>query len=203
MGEEPPQREPRTPSSVGETDAGTRDILLLAVFLLLLTITLGVVLVQTWPPPPDPTATGPEPATRARVLFWSPSLTRETRLFVVILATGAVGALIHTLRSLYEYVGNRLLRRSWVLMYAVEPFVGSALALVVYLVLRGGLTTTLASSSDINPYGVTAAAALVGMFSRQTVEKLLAVFETLLAPAERSADRIPSRDGGSDPGGER
>jgi hypothetical protein len=74
------------------------------------------------------------------------------------------------------------------------------LALVVYLVLRGGLTTSLASSADINPYGITAVAALVGMFSRQTVEKLLAVFETLLAPAERSADQMPSRAEGSDPG---
>ena len=44
-------------------------------------------------------------------------LNREQRLFVVVGFTGALGGLIHTARSLYEYAGNRILRRSWLPMY--------------------------------------------------------------------------------------
>lgn len=184
------------PSTVGTQYAGTRDIILLAGLLILMASTLGVVLVQTWPPPATPgAAQGADKAAQVRVLFWTPDLLRETRLFIVVASAGGLGAVIHTLRSLYWYVGNRGLRRSWVLMYVVEPFAGASLALVVYFVLRGGLTTTLASSADINPYGVTALGALVGMFSRETAAKLRAVFATLLAPAEQGADTMAPLDG--------
>ncbi|MFC7303938.1 hypothetical protein ACFQVC_06885 [Streptomyces monticola] len=186
---------PPAPSAVGEQYAGVRDIILLAALLVLMALTLGVALVQAWPPAAQPGAVHKaEQAVRVRVLFWSPHLLRETRLFIVVAAVGGLGAVIHTLRSLYWYVGNRGLRRSWVLMYVLEPFAGSGLALIVYFVLRGGLTTTMASSSDINPYGVTALGALVGMFSRETAGKLRAVFAMLLAPAEKGADSMAPDD---------
>ena len=69
--------------------------------------------------------------------------------------------MVHTLRSLYWYVGNRNLRYSWLLMYITLPITGAALALIAYVVLRGGLTTTFASSQDTSPFGM---AALVGLF---------------------------------------
>jgi hypothetical protein len=74
----------------------------------------------------------------------------------------------------------------WLLMYATLPITGAALALMAYVVLRGGLTTTFASSQDISPFGM---AGLVGLFSRETAEKLKAVFERLLAPAEKGKDQ--------------
>ncbi|MFI9758596.1 hypothetical protein ACIHFB_11700 [Streptomyces sp. NPDC051963] len=192
----------RTP--IGQGFAKKRDILALTAVMLVVTVVLTTVLVEAWPPPATQSgATGitPDRPVRVRILWWRIGLLRDARLFLVVLAAGGMGALIHSLRSLYEYVGNRQLRRSWLLMYSLEPFVGAVLALVVYLLLRGGLTTTLASSNDINPYGVAGMAALVGMFSRQTVEKLLAVFETLLAPAQRSSDRMtPDRSEGADAG---
>ncbi|GGL83691.1 hypothetical protein GCM10010129_29220 [Streptomyces fumigatiscleroticus] len=177
-------------TSVGAEFATRGDIVLLAGVMLAFTVGIATTLVQAWPPPAAATDPVPERAAHVRILFWTPGLLRDARLFLVVLTAGGLGALIHTLRSLYEYVGNRRLKRSWVLMYTLEPFVGAVLALVVYLVLRGGLTTTMASSAEINPYGVAAVAALVGMFSRQTVQKLLAVFDTLLAPAEQTSDRM-------------
>jgi hypothetical protein len=181
---------------VGTKYAGTRDIVLLAGLLILMAVTLGITLVQTWPPAPPPgAAQRTERAALVRLLFWTPHLLRETRLFIVVAAAGGLGAVIQRLRSLYWYVGNRGLRRSWVLMYVLEPFAGVGLALVMYFVLRGGLTTTMASSSDINPYGVTALGALVGMFSRETAGKLSAVFEMLLAPAEQGKDSMAPSEG--------
>ncbi|WP_242905570.1 IPT/TIG domain-containing protein [Actinomadura terrae] len=189
-----------TESPVGSEYARARDIVVASAVLLVFTAVLVVVLVQAWPSAPGVGPDGrvrPEPETVAVHLpGWTPRLTREASLFVVVMAAGALGAIVHALRSLYWYVGNRALRRSWLMMYLFLPFVGALLGLVVYLVLRGGLTSPVGGSAEINPYGVTAIAALVGLFSQQTAEKLRTVFATLFAPAEPGRDQAlqPGRD---------
>jgi len=205
---------------------GPVGIVLTAAVLLTLTMVLLYGFIQFWPLAPattstavatttsTTTATGQptpgmpgqaavEPAVRFFGATFHPS--REGRLFMIVLLAGALGGMVHTLRSLYWYVGNRNLRYSWLLMYATLPITGAALALIAYVVLRGGLTTTFASSQDISPFGIAAVAALVGLFSRETAEKLKSVFETLLAPAEKGKDqavpvqveRIHPREGGA------
>lgn len=175
--------------AVGTKFATTWDVIVLVAVLLLLAAVSATVLMQAWPQP-SPQGGNAERTIRTRILIWTPSLARDTRLFLVVTSIGGLGSLIHVLRSAYEYVGNRRLRRSWLLMYLLEPLVGASLALVVYCVLRGGLTTSMASSGDINPYGVASVAALVGMFSRQTVDKLSIVFNTLLTPPRESTDQL-------------
>ena len=219
-------QDPRTPvREIGRGRVGPVGIVLTAAVLLSLTVVLLYGFIQFWPAVPAATTSavatttsttaaagqstpgttaqaGEEPPVR---FFGSTlSLSREGRLFVIVLLAGALGGMVHTLRSLYWYVGNRNLRYSWLLMYATLPITGAALALIAYVVLRGGLTTTFASSEDISPFGIAAVAALVGLFSRETAEKLKSVFETLLAPAERGKDqaipirveRIHPREGG-------
>ncbi|MFD0687676.1 IPT/TIG domain-containing protein [Actinomadura fibrosa] len=197
-------------SPVGTEYARTRDIVAASAFLLLLTAALLTLLVQAWPPAagtaPDGRVQPPPSSTVVHLPGWSPRLSRESGLFVVVLAAGALGAVVHALRSLYWYVGNRALRRSWLMMYLFLPFVGALLALIVYLVLRGGLTSPAGGASDVNPYGITAIAALVGLFSRETAEKLRTVFATLLAPAQPGRDqalspRITSVEPASGPAG--
>jgi len=191
---QPEPEEPQSESKVGATFARTRDIVILAGLLLLLSCVFGTVLLQTWPPPPAPAGSAgaaQEHATRVRILFWRLGLLRDVRLFFVVAAAGGLGALVHVMRSLYEYVGNKGLKRRWLLMYVLEPYIGSMIALIMYLVLRGGLTTTTASSNDINPYGVTALAALVGMFAREAADNLRHVFSTVFTTAQRTADPMP------------
>jgi hypothetical protein len=179
-------------SPVGKEHAKTRDVLLIIVVTLLVTLLLIYLLIAMWPA--GQTAARPAGTGTVRLFGRTVRVSLETRLFVIVTVAGALGALIHSIRSLYWYVGNRALRRSWLLMYAALPFVGAVLGLVVYLVLRGGLTSSIAQSSDINPYGMAAVAALVGMFSQETSEKLRAVFATLLSPAEAGRDQaLPPR----------
>ncbi|TDC66720.1 hypothetical protein E1200_16210 [Actinomadura sp. GC306] len=181
-------------SPVGSGYASTRDIVLAAILLLAGTALLVVVLVQAWPPAPvvgpDGRTEPPAGTTTVELPGWSPTLSRETSMFVIVMAAGALGAVVHVLRSFYWYVGNRALRRSWLMMYLLLPFVGALLGLVVYLVLRGGLTSPTGGASDINPYGITAIAALVGLFSQETSEKLRSVFGTLLAQAPAGRDQV-------------
>jgi hypothetical protein len=200
---------------------GPVGIVLTAAVLLSLTLVLLYGFIQFWPPAPAATTGAASTTTRTTTAGGQPSvgttgqadvepsvpffgmsltLSREGRLFVIVLLAGALGGIVHSLRSLYWYVGNRNLRYSWLLMYATLPITGAALALIAYVVLRGGLTTTFASSQDISPFGMAAVAALVGLFSRETAEKLKSVFETLLAPAEKGKDQaVPVQIQGIDP----
>jgi hypothetical protein len=142
------------------------------------------VLIAVWP---TSGSVAPAPSRIAGITLM---LNREQRLFVVVGFTGALGGLIHTARSLYEYAGNRVLRRSWLPMYIFLPFIGAALAVVFYVILRGGLFTGAAVA--VNFFGFAAISALVGLFSPEAAEKLKQLFSTLLAPAPRGRDSLSS-----------
>lgn len=111
----------------------------------------------------------------------------DARLFITIVAAGALGSLVHCITSFADYVGNRSLKQSWVWYLILRTPVGIALALLVYLVLRGGLIApTLPegganghTATVLNPYGLAAVAAMAGMFSKQATDKLAEVFNSL------------------------
>jgi hypothetical protein len=141
--------------------------------------------------PAAPPATGSAPATAKFSYFnWRLSLTRDQQFFVVPALAGAIGAMLHGLRSLSTYIGERYLFRSWIPYYALLPLVGSLLATIVYLVLRAGLLPAATSSSQPDPYGIAAIGALVGLFSAQAAEKLKAVFETLFTKAATGSQSV-------------
>jgi IPT/TIG domain len=117
-------------------------------------------------------------------------LNREVRLFWVVALSGLLGGLLHAMRSLLWYAGNRNLRASWLVMYGLLPFVGLSLAVIVYVVARGGLIVVSAqpSADIVNPFGFAALGALAGLFSREAAEWLRGVFERLLTTAEPGRD---------------
>jgi len=100
-------------------------------------------------------------------------------LLIVVLTVGALGSFIHTATSFADYVGNMRAQRSWVVWFMLRPFIGSALALILYLTLRGGLLGSTSDAQSLNVYGFAAIAALSGMFSKQATDKLREVFDTL------------------------
>jgi hypothetical protein len=112
----------------------------------------------------------------------------ETRLLLIVMLCGFLGSLIYSLRSFFWYTGNRNLVMSWLAQYAFVPIVGAMLAVVFYLVLRGGLFSSTTTISDTSPFGFAAVAALVGMFINQAAEKLRSVFETLMTKAQTGKD---------------
>ncbi len=106
----------------------------------------------------------------------------DVRLFALVVVAGMLGGFIHVATSAADYIGNRRLSRSWIYWYLLRFPVGSSLAIVVYLLIRGGLLTGTASSTQLQPYGVVGIAALAGLFSKQATDKLRDVFETLFTP---------------------
>ena len=112
----------------------------------------------------------------------------EVRLLWIVILAGALGSLIHAMRSVYWYVGNRNLVRSWLAKYFVMPFTGSALSVMFYFVIRGGFFSPQSDFSQTSPFGFAALSAMVGLFSEQAVLKLKQVAETILSKPEQGAD---------------
>jgi len=188
--EEPEEPTPLDPGQVGASAVGPIGIVLIMAYLILLSILLLYGVVQFWPPatPAGGAAPTSSPVT---FLLWTFSISNEIRLFLIVGLAGALGSLVHALRSLYWYVGNRALVWSWLAKYILLPFIGSTLALVFYFVLRGGLFSPQATVQETSPFGFAAVAGLVGMFSDQAAEKLKEVAATLLAATPKGADYVP------------
>ncbi len=150
---------------------GLPGMLLLGLYMLLLAV-LGIyVLLETWP------SGGQAQSTE---LFWGlfnvpPGL--DLRLILIAAVAGALGSFIHITTSFATYIGNRRLKRSWAIWYLARPFIGMVLAVLFYLLLRGGLLAPTASTGDMSPYGVAGICGLVGMFSKQASDKLKEVFD--------------------------
>jgi hypothetical protein len=177
--------QPAVPNSgVGASYVGAVGIAILAVILMAAMTWAVYALVTAWP------ASGAKSATATHLGGISLVLDQEQRLFVIVAVSGVLGGLIHSVRSLYEYAGNRALRRSWLPMYLALPFVGGALAVIFYLILRGGLIT--GAAAQVNFFGFAAVSALVGLFSPEAAEKLKQVFSTLLAPSPPGRDGLPA-----------
>ncbi|MBM3775525.1 MAG: hypothetical protein FJW37_10220 [Acidobacteria bacterium] len=128
---------------------------------------------------------------RLRLPFAEFRIDEETRLLLLALAAGSLGAYVHAIKSLADYIGNRTLTASWFWFYITRPFVGTALALVFYAVIRGGfLVGTPAETSAVNPFGVVAISGLVGMFADKAANKLSEVFDALFRTDDARADKL-------------
>lgn len=133
--------------------------------------------------------------TKARVkqnLFgWSFELTRELQLLLLAILAGGLGSFIHSLKSFGDFVGNRTLTASWFWWYITRPFLGAALAVIFYAVLRGGfMAGTAADAKAVNQFGVIAVGALVGMFADKASDKLADIFDTLFKGADNRAGKL-------------
>jgi hypothetical protein len=115
----------------------------------------------------------------------------EERLLILVMTAGALGSLVHALRSAYWYVGNRNLVRSWIPKYLLQPFCGAILAVLFYFIVRGGFFSPRSSSMHTSQYGFCALACLVGLFSEQAVLKLKQVAETVFMTTEQGKDANP------------
>ncbi len=133
-------------------------------------------------------------------LFWDKlTLNKEMRVLLIVLVAGALGSLFHSIRSFYWYVGHRSLKNSWILMYLFIPFNGAILAVIFYLVIRGGFFPG-AEVSD-TPFSFAALAALVGMFSEAAVKKLQDIASSIFSEPDEGAESVKAKDSvkGKDP----
>lgn len=135
-------------------------------------------------------------AASALVMLWpfsgQAAVPLDTRLFLIAAASGALGACVHLATSFADYAGNERLTSNWAWWYIFRPFIGMALAEIVYLAIRGGFFNASSGAPDaMNPYGVAAITALTGLFSRQATDKLREVFETVFLAGQKIERKDP------------
>lgn len=186
----------------GAGDAPTWLVLLLGTALTITFLVLGYAVFRLWPDcarpsgdgrgPPVAAVAGHDPSTapttaccqeqcveQVRWFGTTTLATHEQRVILLVFALGLLGSVIAASLSFATFVGNRDLRRSWGWWYVLRVPSGGALALIVYVGLRGGLLASTASSGELNLFGIAALAALTGLFSRQAIDKLREVFEVM------------------------
>jgi hypothetical protein len=172
--------------------ASNRQIFIAGTCFLILALVIFYVLVASWPTLDSATKSfKPFQLFGQSTSEWS----SDQRMFLTVIAAGAIGSLIHTLTSLGDYIGNQKLSANWLWWFVLRTPIGIALALIFYLLLRGGLIVPTnqqgaahEATAQLNPYGVAGFSALAGMFSRQATDKLREVFETLFT-AQRPVKR--------------
>ena len=171
-----------------------RLIALLGVMLVIGASLLFYALLKVWPPEPWPKEASPIifftniPFLRFRLESGS----LDQRLIVLVVIVGALGSFIHSATSFADYVGNRKFVDSWMWWYLLRPFVGSALALALYFVVRAGLLGLrggdASPTESLSSYGVATLAAMSGLFSKQATDKLEEVFTTFFRPSPGKGD---------------
>ena len=159
----------------------------------------GLVMVQMlviWPAVTAATpATGDPKAVSTPLLFGLAHMTFDPQVILIalVLMAGSLGALVgSTRRFLYFATRDELTKRDeW--SYLIRPLQGAALALIVYFTLRGGYLGQ-DQNAAVNPYGVAALSALVGLFTRHAVSKLTDVFDTLFGKPKEDAAPVHVKD---------
>jgi hypothetical protein len=126
------------------------------------------------------------------LLWWHFNVSVETSIYLIVIAFGVMGSVIHSANSLASYIGNKRFTNAWTPWYLLRPVIAAALAVLAYTVFRAGFLSTNASADNINLFGVAAIAGLAGLFSKQVIDKLEDVMKVVFASkadAER-ADKL-------------
>lgn len=115
---------------------------------------------------------------------------QEERLLLLVFLAGAIGAMLHALRSMIAFIGNRRFVRSWLTFYYLSPFAGASLAFISYVVIRGGFFSSTSTTKDTNPFTFVALGAFSGLFSQQVLEKLKKVAESAFDKPDTQRDTL-------------
>lgn len=184
----PAQPPPPLPVTTRGEIPSRRLITLMGLGHLVWALLLFYVLLKTWPP---------EAPNGRALYFFSPisllrfeltSGTLEQRLLFMVMVLGALGSLIHAIISFTTYVGNRKFLVSWTWWYLLRPFVGAALALALYFVVRSGILTSNNSPESVSRFGMAMLAIMSGLFAKQATDKLEEVFSTFFKPGPGKGD---------------
>jgi hypothetical protein len=98
----------------------------------------------------------------------------------LVLIMGALGACLHGITSLSAHRGLRKFSADWTMWYLFRPLVGGVLALIFYLIISGGFIPQAQSSSK-GFFAMLGMSGLIGLFSKQALNKLSLIFDAIFA----------------------
>jgi hypothetical protein len=189
----PSARSAEPPISVNEKPMGPKQRGAIGAALVLTTVLLMTQLIAIWAAVTSATSTAdPKPPIPQATLLLGlahDTFTTDVVLIVMVLVVGALGAIVGATRRFLYYAGRDELTRRDEWSYLMRPLRGAVLALVVYFTLRGGYLGQ-DQTAPVNPYGVAALSALVGLFTRHAVSRLTDVFDTMFGEPREDAHPV-------------
>jgi hypothetical protein len=117
------------------------------------------------------------------VVFWPSEYQAndEKHLLAIVAIFGALGSMVHALRSFNWHVVLRgKWGPNWLLRYVLLPPTGAAIALVFYAIVRAGFYSPAQGGTESLPWIIAAVAALVGMFREAAASKLKDLAQAIL-----------------------
>ncbi|MBR0555175.1 hypothetical protein J5J10_05720 [Ciceribacter sp. L1K23] len=115
--------------------------------------------------------------------FLLKSVAPDVGLLLIIAMAGALGGSLNASYKFAIHKGLGQFNDSWNWWYVMHPVFGMGLGLLVCLLFKGGLFavgTAGDKTAAVDPTGLAALSALVGMFARKGIAKLDELFDTLL-----------------------
>ncbi len=161
---------------------------IIGVFLIILPIVAMALIYQLWPE-----LASKQIWKECTSLFgFNVCISAEKRVILLVILSGFLGSYVHITTSFSNFVGNEKFEASWMWWYILRPLVGMTLALIFYLVFRGGLFAGGTSAADLNLYGVLTIAALSGLFSDRATLKLAEIYDSLFKPEDKREGKLNS-----------
>ncbi|MGH2841132.1 MAG: hypothetical protein ACRDKY_09970 [Solirubrobacteraceae bacterium] len=185
--------EPAEPAIVEQQPMGSRQRSVIGGLLMFTTVVLMSQLVAIWPAVAAATSIAdPPPAMPETPMLFGlayTTLSTDVVLMAMVLIVGSLGALVGVTRRFLYFAGRDQLTKRDEWSYLMRPVQGAMLALIVYFTLRGGYLGQ-DQTAPVNPYGVAALSALVGLFTRHAVSKLTDVFDTLFGKPKEEENPV-------------
>src|SRR5919197_884861 len=150
-------------------------ILLIVYFIAIITISIYTIM-SIWAP--ESLQSLQPKATNSTITFVPPATSaREKYLIEISALFGVLGASTYGLASATVWIAHNKLERSWILWYVSHPLIGAALAIIFYLIIRGGLIQGI--SFAISDFAIAAVSAIVGLITTPAMKKLRDIFDVL------------------------
>ncbi|MCP2679098.1 hypothetical protein NHF45_06105 [Maricaulaceae bacterium NA33B04] len=120
-------------------------------------------------------------------------------LFIAVLAAGLTGGAVYSLRSHTIHVAHRTHDPSWGLWTLTRPFLGAALAVFLFFLIRAGFVQNSGGSGAgaLRPEGFIALGGLVGLFSDQAWARMRIVAESIFSPRDSKTQPEDTRQSSS------
>ena len=138
---------------------------------------LSFLLLKFWPSPSG------EAQPMAKEILLGPvslKISEEVQLILVVALTGALGGCAFSANSFASHVGKGSFKTSYTCWYILRPIVSSILAVIFYFAFRGAFLSLSASTQDLDIFGIAALGGIVGLFSKETLDKLKELFDRIL-----------------------
>ena len=157
---------------------------------------IGYMIFQLWPIEVKG-STSQEWSESVSLFGKSSTINGEKRILLLVLLCGAIGSFIHSATSFSNFVGANKLEKSWAWWYVLRPFVGMSIALIFYLVFRGGLFTGETRIESLNIFGILTISSLTGLFSDRATLKLKEIFDEIFHPNDRRSGKLEDKNDGN------